>query len=635
MSPGHGEFGVKSNRFVGIGLGLLVVLAAGSFVVTPGGARPPPVDFDDTVKVGLSLEERQSIGERVIPRVQVSYSQYPYVVGYRGLGQAAEAVDDPLIHQQFGYPRVVYVEVAPADVEVDDAGLLVGDQTNTWLPAEDVTYVVGSNATIADTTVTVPFEREADASAFADAYGGRVVEWSDRARFEAPAGNGTTARSRIDAHHDRADATVAERHRLLERETSVVVGADEPTVEAAIEAAPPNTTVLLPPGTYEGPLVVDKSVTLRGDDATIVGTDNGSVLTVRASDVAVSGLSITGVGGEQEKENVSVEGWDSHTVEAYGYADSGIVVDDADRVLVFRTDIETRTAGITVRNSEGTVVDTVSVSGAETWEDGFMGVTTIRSPIVLQNSTFVDGRDGVYMHRSRGITVRENRFVGGRYGGHFMYTSDGLFADNCATGQQYAGVVVMTSPTGVAISGNTVIESGQGIVPSGSDSYVGENTVVGTRQGISTNARNSLYTRNTVVGNDVGFRSASIIPTSRVVENDIVDNHRPVNVGTGPLRIWSHDGAGNYWGAEVDTDREFVPSDSVDGRLHRDPAARTLAASPVVRGIRELRTTAPGMRPATVVDAHPRSTPVNETRLERGRALANGTAPTDELGCPA
>lgn len=635
MCLGHREFGVKSNRLVGIGLGLLLVLAAGSFVVTPSGARPPPVEFDDTVKVGLSLEERLSIGERVIPRAQVSYSQYPYVIGYRGLGQAAEAVDDPLTHQQFGYPRVVYVEVAPPDVAVDDRGLLVGEETNTWLPAEDVTYVVGSNATIADTAVTVPFEREADAAAFADKYGGEVVEWSDRNRFEAPAGSGATARSGIDAHHDRADETVAERHRLLERETSVVVGVDEPTLEAAIEAAPPNTTVLLPPGTYEGPVVVNESVTLRGENATIVGTGNGSVLTVRASDVAISGLSITGVGGERQKENVSVEGWDSHTVEAYGYADSGVVVDDADRVLVFRTEIETPTAGITVRNSEATVVDTVSVSGAEVWEDGFMGVTTIRSPIVLQNSTFVDGRDGVYMHRSPGVTIRENRFVGGRYGAHFMYTSNGLVANNCATGQKYAGVVLMTSPTGIAITENTIVESGQGIVTSGSDSYVGENLVVGTRQAISTNARNSLYTRNTVVGNDVGVRAASIIPTSRVVRNDIVDNHKQVNVGTGPLRIWSDDGAGNYWGAEVDTDREFVPSDAVDGRLHRDPAARTIAASPVVRGIRELRTTAPGMRPATVVDAHPRSDPVNETRLERGRAIANGTVPTDELGCPA
>ena len=96
---------------VAIGCCLLVFVGVGSFVVSPGASAPEPADFEDTVAMGLTLEERQALGEdRLLPRAQIAYSQYPYVVGYRGVELAAAAVDDPLVEQQFGYPLVVYVE---------------------------------------------------------------------------------------------------------------------------------------------------------------------------------------------------------------------------------------------------------------------------------------------------------------------------------------------------------------------------------------------------------------------------------------------------------------------------------------------------------------------------------------------
>lgn len=621
---------------VGAALFLVALVGVGSFVISPGDAEPEPVEFDQTISMGLTTEERQQLGgERLVLRVQVVYSQYPYVVGYRGVGLAADAVDDPLVRQQFGYPQSVHVEVMPDDVRIDDDGYLLGTETHQWIPADDAYFVVDTDAKIPSGLTPVAFDDEATATEFATAQDGRVVEWDERDAFEFTRTDGEAARDRVDSQDATANETVERAFELLDRPEAIVVGDDEPTLQQALDAADDDTAVVLPEGTYDGPVTINSSVTLLGENATIVGDDNGTVVTIEADDVAVSGISITGVGESTRDDSVDIDEWDAHTVEAYGYADSGVTVADADRVLVHDTQIETPAAGITLRNSNESVVDGVFVDGSDTWRDGFMGVVAMRSPAVIQESTFTGGRDGVYTHRAEAVTIRDNRFIEGRFGPHLMYTSDALVSGNCAVGQEMAGLVIMTDPSGIAFTDNVVVDSGQGILTSGKDVYIGDNVVVDSGQGISTNARNSLYTDNTLVGNTVGLRASSIVPTSVVVRNDVVDNDEHVRMGSGPLRVWSDGGEGNYWSGAEGLDREFSPTDPVDSRLHTTAAARTLSNAPAVEGLRTLRGSVPGMRAGSVVDAHPRSTPVNESRVEYARSLADGTAETDEWGCPA
>lgn len=618
---------------------LFFIVSVGSFAVSPEASGPEPVDFDRTVAMGLTLEEQRTLGgDRIVPRAQVAYSQFPYVVGYRGIGLAASEIDDPLVGQQFGYPHRVYVESAPPDVTLDGSGYPIGQHTDTWIAAADAYYVVDSAARTPSGPTPLAFGERERAVSFAAAHGGEVVEWADRERFDTQRSDGATARDRIDVQNARADETVAELTGLLDRPVGPVVGEDEPTLRAALAGAEANTTVGLPPGTYEGPIDVDESVTIRGEGATIVGDGTGTVVTVTADDVAITGVSIDGVGDSLRADDPPSDGdreqWDRHTEEAYGYADAGITADGVDRLLVTGVDIRTPASGIVLRDTNRTVVDGVRVDGTDEWADGFMGVTAIRSPAIVQHSTFEGGRDGVYTHRARGITVRNNRFIDGRFGTHFMYTSDALFVDNCAAGQALSGVVVMTSPSGIAIADNFIADTEQGISTSGSDAYIGGNVVVGTSQAIRTSARNSMYADNTVVGNEVGFRASSIFPTSVVVRNDVVDNHRHVRATSGPLRVWSRDGEGNYWSGAQDLDRRYSPTDPVDGRLHRSGAAWTLADAPAVRGLRVLRGSVPGMRGESVVDAHPRGTPVNATRLGTAKEVANEDA-APEAVCAA
>ena len=619
---------------VGIGFAALALVGVGSFLVSPTASTPEPVEFDRTVSMGMTLEERRELGgEQLVTRTQIAYSQYPYVVGYRGIELAADAVDDPLVEQQFGYPRAVYVESAPPDVRLDEDSRLIGEHTQQWIPASDAHFVVGSGARTPSGATSVAFASESRAAAFASEYGGRTVGWSAREQFARTGAGGAAARNRTETQSRDANETVAGVVGHLNRTEGPVVGADEPTLRAALAAAEPNTTVRLPPGTYNGPVTIDESVTLAGENATITGNGNGTVVNVRADDVAITGVSITGVGESIRDDSAEGNDWDRRTEEAYGYSDAGITAAGVDRVLVHETHIETPASGVVLRDSNGSVVDGVTVAGADEWEDGFMGVVAMRSPAVVQRSTFIDGRDGVYTHRASGATVRNNRFFGGRFGVHLMYTSDALIADNCARGQELSGVVIMTNPSGTAIVDNVISDTAQGISTSGFDAYVARNIVVGTEQGISTSARNSLYTDNVLLGNDLGFRASAVFPTSVVVRNDVVDNGRHVRATTGPLRVWTDNGEGNYWSGAETLDRSYSPTDPVDGRLHRGEAARTLSAAPVVTGLRAVRSSVPGMRGESVVDTAPRVSPVNPTQLDTASALNDRTPTAEEPQC--
>ncbi len=69
------------------------------------------------------------------------------------------------------------------------------------------------------------------------------------------------------------------------------------TIQAAITTASSGDTIQIAPGTYSGPLTIDKSVTLRGageDQTTVSG--GGPVLTITGSGVSVTvkGITITG-----------------------------------------------------------------------------------------------------------------------------------------------------------------------------------------------------------------------------------------------------------------------------------------------------------------------------------------------------
>ncbi|SFR41581.1 Nitrous oxidase accessory protein NosD, contains tandem CASH domains [Halogeometricum rufum] len=639
----------SETKWVVAAVAAVLVLASLSFALTPvSGEQLRPVAFSDTVSMGgTGVDARRADAEGfAIPRAEVFFSGYRYVVGYVGVDTAASELADPGTQRQFGRPLAVYVsDFSTVTPTLTDEGFVVPERGRAvgWTAGPSAHFVVGSDARVPSGPTVLPFSEAADARRFAAAHGGSVVDWEtlqsrlgdrlqDRlARFE-----------RAEAtRHAWANDTVAAAEARADRPRSVVVGRDAPTVAAAVAAAPPNTTVYLPPGTYDVDAVeVNDSVTLAGagPDTVVRGDGEGSVLVLRADGAAVRNLRVEGVGpvGSRgvDSRNESMD-WDTTVQLAYGYGDAAVVLDGVDGGVVADVTIDTPASGVVVRDSDDSVLRNLTVRGADTASEGFMGAVLIGGRSVVEESTFVGGRDGVYTHRADGSVVRDNRFSPGRYGVHEMYTSGTLVAENAVRDAQM-GVVVMTRPTDNLVVGNVVRDSTYGVVPAGGDSYYGENVLVGNVYGLTVAGDRNTFDSNVVVDNEVGMRAAEILPSNWVVRNDVVDNERRVSSNLGPLRTWTTHGVGNHWGAlpipdangDGVYDRAYYPSGTVDGRLGETPGATTLAQSPAAATLRRVRDVVSGLRQTGVVDTAARTRPFDPAAVAAATGEWNETAST-------
>ncbi|WP_254863009.1 NosD domain-containing protein [Halovivax gelatinilyticus] len=606
-----------------VGIGLL-------FTVETGSTEPEPVEFDDTVTVGLTLESQFALLDRPevsLPRVQTFYSQYEYVVGYYGVDTYLANQGQPGHQQRFGYTRASYVtDYADTSVELSTEGYPIVERDPDWIPAESAWYVVGSEARSPAGETIPSFGDRESAAAFAERYGGTVESWEALTDRSFERDDADDVRERVDGQVADAEAVVAGASAHGDRPASVVVGEDVPTVQEGIDAAPANTTVVVTDGTYEETVEIDRPITLAGEgEATIRGNENGSVVTVTHPDVGVRNLTVAGSGLNATQADTLPGPEGDHPDDGfqvnYGGADAGISAHVADGVSIVDVSIDLRANGIALRESPGAVVRNVTVEAAADADRPYAGLMALRSPGVAENVTVIGGRDPVFMYRSDGFVLRDSEVHGGVLGVHLMHTNDALIADTVLRDVSNTGIYVMTGPVGNAIVGNDVSGSDVGITIGGSESYVAENVLQHNNVGLRIEADASLYERNLLAGNGVGAHAAAVLPTNRVIENDFVANDRHATAGHGPLRIWSHDGVGNYWqGATTLADgdppaRAYSPTDPVGARMHTTDGIETLARAPAVDALAGLEASISGMQTASIADLTPTCEPNNPALL--------------------
>ena len=625
-------------------IGGLVV--AGAFLSDPAANAPDPVRYDDTVELGLSTETDSLMSDSGrIPRVQVFYSQLQYVIGYNGVESFVDRLDDGYTERRFGYPLVAYVETFDGtDPGTTETGLFTAAESrpSSWTPAEEAVYVVGSEARTAAGETVIPFTSRDAATAFTASHGGEVVAWTELRTRSFDVDSGAVARSMAPERWEVADRRVTAAERVAERPVSVTVGEDAATISAAVDMAPPNTTVVVPSGSYEERINVTKPLTIAGDGARVSGGGNGSVITVRAPNVAVTGLTIDGTGNrtrdpeaaqrraEEAAQGNGTESWDTNIQLGYGYGDAGIRGLGAPGLFIDDVTIDTNASGVLLRDGSDAVIRHIEVNGTAEWDDGFMGITGMESQVTVTNGTFTNGRDGIYLHRADGSIVRDSTFRQNRYGVHLMYTGDALIADNSFRDEIFAGITVMTRPARNAIVGNDVRGSAAGIQSSGTLTYIGYNTLAHNDLGFSTSSRGSLYEHNVVVGNKEGARATTVVPASRVIANDFVGNDRHAGAGAGPLRVWGGGDRGNYWeganaGLHDSGERAYRPTSPIDAALHREPAVVALRESPVNELLERLRGTVAGARSGSIIDPAPAPEPYAPDRVAAATD-PNGTA---------
>lgn len=377
-------------------------------------------------------------------------------------------------------------------------------------------------------------------------------------------------------------------------------------LQQLIDTAPAGGVLDLAPGWYVGPGRIDRPLTLVGHDGVILdGRGIGTVLTVAADDVTVSGLAVRRSGDRADE------------------VDAGIRVLGA-RVRIEETVIEDCLYGIDLRQAKDAVVRRNRISSLDVGEP--LRGDAIRiwysEGGLYEENEIANVRDGFSLeatgNRIVGNTVRDARYgLLLLYSGRTEIRGNRLFDDA-------VGIMLIWSDE-VTIAGN-VIRAGRDIagqalvMKDSSGARVVENDFVASAEGLRLDASpkqledENLFLRNRFAFDGVAVTFHSGLAGDRFEENVFVGNHGDVVVGGGGTAlaaVWRD----NVWDAweGFDRDRDGVgdtPHEiwSWADRLWMDvPDAQLFRGTPALAALDFVERLAPLSQPRLLMrDATPR-----------------------------
>lgn len=377
-------------------------------------------------------------------------------------------------------------------------------------------------------------------------------------------------------------------------------------LQPIIDAAKKGDTIVLDPGVYKGPVVIEQSITLDGNGKAIIDAGGeGSVIYLDTDGAVIRNLRLTNSG-------------DSHND-----IDSGVQVRGNFNVVKDNV-IDNCLFGIDLQQSEFNVLRRNEISSKPV-DLGLRG-DAIRlwysfGNKILDNYIH-DSRDTVVWY-SKDNTISNNKSTRGRYALHFMYAQYNKIENN-KYWDNSVGIFLMYSD-GVELRNNEVSHAagstGVGIgMKESSDIIVENNKVlynaVGLYLDVSPFQPDTInhIKNNLVAFNNIGVRFLNDWPGNDFKNNKFKSNITSVSVSDGDTAN-RNDWNGNYWdnyeGFDLnkdgigDTPHEYY---SYADRIWMDvPSAQFFKGSPMLEVLDFLERLAPFSPPQMVFkDSNPR-----------------------------
>ena len=371
----------------------------------------------------------------------------------------------------------------------------------------------------------------------------------------------------------------------------------------ALAGATPGEVLVLAPGLHEGPVLLDRPLTLRGEPgATIDGGGTGSVIVISAPDVTVRGLTVQGSGSDGSA------------------IDSGIrVLEGAERALIEDNRLIGNLHGVDVHGASDTMVRANVIEGRQDRVVNHRGngVYVWNAPgTVVEGNDIRWGRDGIFANASRENIFRGNLFRDLRFAVHYMYTNNSEISGNVSVGNTL-GYALMFSNRITVKDNLSLGDRTHGLMLN----YANNATVTGNliRGGTHEkctfiyNAHKNRIAGNRFEGCEIGIHFTAGSERNVITANAFLANRNQVKyVGTRHVD-WSEDGTGNFWSdhpafdldGDGRADSPFRPNDLMDHILWSQPAAKLLLGSPAVQLVRWSQAAFPATLPGGVLDSAP------------------------------
>lgn len=375
-----------------------------------------------------------------------------------------------------------------------------------------------------------------------------------------------------------------------------------------LDTAQPGSVLRLPPGTYRGPAVINKPLTLEGGGQVVIDAGGqGTVLTVKADRVTLRGLHLRGSG-------------DSHDALDGGLMAEGrelLIEDNRIEHVLFGMSLHKVNDSIIRRNRIRSIAGDAADRG-----DGLR--------LWFSTSNRIEDND---IAQIRDITVSNspfnrylrNRIVDSRRAFNLLFSHRSLIEGNHLE-RNSTGIIALNSD-GLIIRGNRILHamdaSGAGVaLKETSAALVIDNEIVHCAHGImADSAMNPLnrvvFIRNVIAHNITGIYFYGPKGGHMAVNNTFRSNLWPVSIiGDGdPMNdIWW----GNYWDTYEGFDRNHdgfgdQPYDllAFADRLWLEiPTAKFFRNSPVLELLDFLERLAPFSAPSLILrDTAPRMAP--------------------------
>lgn len=391
------------------------------------------------------------------------------------------------------------------------------------------------------------------------------------------------------------------------RTLTVAPGTELSQPDRAVAAARAGDTIRVMAGTYAGPLVIDRRLTLLGAPGAVLdGRGRGTVVSVDADSVEIRGLTVRRSGLSLNKDEAAIK-----LLRCTGCVVSG-------------NTIESSLHGVYVLSSHDVLISDNRITGDPKLQEAWRG-----NGIHLYNSTYVElrgntvrtTRDGLYFSFASHATAVGNDVSRVRYGLHYMYSDDNTFTDNTFT-MNAAGAAIMFSKR-ISFRSNSfsrhVGYRAYGILLQTAEDVTAERNVIeGNLTGLFLDGSvRTVFRANTISGNGVGIDMMASSEGNTFVDNVIAGNRTAARtiLGAGD-NAWSAKGRGNFWGGRATFD---LDGDGVGDRPHRagDPFASLAglrpvlelwAGTPAARALAWAESAFPVFGFAAITDEHPLAT---------------------------
>ncbi len=388
----------------------------------------------------------------------------------------------------------------------------------------------------------------------------------------------------------------------LSASSSTIVGTDGLRLQTIIDRAAPHEKIILEPGLYQGPGLINKPLILESTGAAIIdGGGKGRVVTIDAPDVTVRGLTIRNSGRRLDIE------------------DSGVfVTPEGHNATVENNKILNNLIGVYLKGPNNAKVIRNLIEGDRTLRvnERGNGVQLWRTPgSIVSGNTISWGRDGIFVTTSKQNKFSNNHIKNVRFAVHYMYTNESEVSDNLSEGN-HLGYAIMYARK-IRIFGNrSTGDRDHGILLNyANDSVIERNHVSGGAKKcvFFYNANKNKFSRNVFEGCGIGIHFTAGSERNQISENTFQNNRSQVKyVGTRSIE-WSVRGLGNYWSDNLSydlngdgiADRPYKPNSMVDQIVWRHPSAKLLLQSPAFLLLNWVQSIFPSLFPGGVTDSAP------------------------------